>query len=281
MTADAEQALPLNLVANVKCGEEVTLLSSPDAYTVKVSTADGSTGYVAAMYLKKSQARKRAQDISTLKNGVAHWSAGAGGCDHFVSSDGSVVESMKVSGITVQVSLYDTGWKFRVQVAVVNDSQAPLSIDPARFILDEVGPNGKPLFYQDPAELAKNTTHQVLWTEAAATPPASARTQLAFTPQALDTDYKVPVRSAQGTPNYLLAHQDAENEAIRTQGTRTLTNYAKQVQALALKATTVEPTDSVSGAVWFERSKNPSQLMLRVPIDSTSFEFPLSFRKSR
>jgi len=46
VTADAEQAIPLKLVATLKCGDEVRILSDPQGYTVKVRTADGKIGYV-------------------------------------------------------------------------------------------------------------------------------------------------------------------------------------------------------------------------------------------
>src|SRR5258707_3708435 len=123
------------------------------------------------MYLKKIPAARRPPTIAVVnrKNGVVRWHEGAPGCDHFVSN-GILVESLTISGVTVQVSLHDTGWKLRANVAVANESSESISIEPSKFILDEIGPNGRPLFYQDPAELAKSVTHQVLWTESVAEP---------------------------------------------------------------------------------------------------------------
>ena len=51
MTFDAEQSLPLKLVANLTCGQEVAVLSDLEGYTVHVSTANGLSGYVARAYL--------------------------------------------------------------------------------------------------------------------------------------------------------------------------------------------------------------------------------------
>ena len=51
MTFDAEQSLPLKLVANLSCGQEVAVLSDLEGYTVHVSTANGLSGYVARAYL--------------------------------------------------------------------------------------------------------------------------------------------------------------------------------------------------------------------------------------
>jgi hypothetical protein len=279
MTSDADQALPLKLVANLPCGEKVLALSPTDAYTVQVLTEDGRSGFIASMYLKKLPPAPRTMDASTLKNGVARWDDGVPGCNRFVASDGSLVESISLENITVQVSLYDTGWKFRAQVAIANDSPQPIEVDPSKFVLDEIGANGKPLFYNDPAELAKNTTHEVLWSASNAAPdPRHPVFRSSSHGEAMVLAYRSPTERPVTEPNYLLSHQTAEDNAVDTQSKRTLLNYSKQVQALALKAGVIPPTEMASGAVWFDRSKNPPQLVLRIPVEGLSFEFPLTFK---
>lgn len=47
LTFDAEQSLPLKLVANLSCGQEVAILSDLESYTVRVATAEGLSGYIA------------------------------------------------------------------------------------------------------------------------------------------------------------------------------------------------------------------------------------------
>jgi hypothetical protein len=275
MTADSQQSLPLQLIATLKCGDEVTVLANDEGYTVQIRTADGTIGYVAAMYLKKIPAARRPLTVNSvnLKNGVARWQEGGPGCDHFMSN-GILVESLTVNGVTVQVSLHDTGWKLRANVAIANGGSESISIDPAKFILDEIGTNGKPLFYQDPAELAKNVTHQVLWTESIAEP-------LTTSPSATNAAYTSSFAPTASAPNYILQHQYAEENAVRKEGKQTLNNTAQQILALALKRGDVDPNDKVAGAVWFERGKNPRQLMLRIPIGSQTLEFPLSFNRQK
>jgi len=281
MTSDAEQSIPLQIVETLKCGEEVSVLDNSEGYTVRIKSADGQTGYVAAMYLKKIPTQKRAQRAKSaaLANGVSRWEEGAPGCDQFMN-DGRLVESLTVNGITVQVSLHDSGWKLRANVAIANETSASISIDPSKFILDEIGAHGRPLFYQDPEELAKNVTHQVLWTETTAGPakvPSQSSSAAVFT--ATNVEYKSVVTPTASAPNYLIQHQSAEDDAVRRQGKQTLVNTAQQIRALALKRGDIEPSGKASGAVWFERSKNPQQLMLRIPIDNQMLEFPLSFRQ--
>ena len=284
MTADSEQSLPLQLIATLKCGDEVTVLANDEGYTVRIQTADGTTGYVAAMYVKKIPAAKRPLTLESvnLKNGVARWHQGAPGCDDFMSN-GILVESLTANGVTVQVSLHDTGWKLRANVAIANGGSESIRIEPSKFVLDEIGANGRPLFYQDPAELAKNVTHQVLWTESVAEPSSASPRMIASAEPASATTvgYKSSVTPSVSAPNYIIQHQYAEENAVRKEGKQTLGNTAQQILALALKPASLEPNDKVAGAVWFERGKNPQQLMLRIPIGSQTLEFPLSFSRQK
>ena len=276
MTADPEQSLPLQLVSNLKCGEEVEVLDNTEGYTAKVKSSDGKIGFVAVMYLKKYVPPHRVSPAPSaeIENGIVRWQQGAPGCDHFMSN-GIVVESLTANGITVQVSLHDTGWKLRANVGIANNSSEAVSVEPSRFVLDEIGPHGKPLFYQDPAELAKNVTHQVLWTESIAGPSGSRSQYVTAT----NVEYRSSSTPPLSTQNYLLQHQNAEEDAVRNKGKQTLINTARQIQALALKPTTVAPSEKVAGAVWFERGRNPRQLILRVPFENQTFEFPLSFKE--
>jgi hypothetical protein len=167
-------------------------------------------------------------------------------------------------------------------VAIANSSSQPIHIEPSQFILDDVGVHGKPLFYQDPAQLAKNVTHQVLWTEAIAEPSSQPpRLSSAESVGATNVGYKSSFAPSVSAPNYILQHQYAEESAVRQQGKQTLNNTAQQILALALKPATIEPNGKVSGAVWFERGKNPQQLMLRIPIETEMLEFPLSFKQQK
>lgn len=58
VTADEEQAIPLQVVEKASCGEGVTLLSDPQGYTVRIYTANGNTGYVTRYQIVMGPARK-------------------------------------------------------------------------------------------------------------------------------------------------------------------------------------------------------------------------------
>lgn len=281
MTSDAEQSLPLQVVATLKCGEEVTLMSNAEGYTVKVKNAEGKLGFVAAMYLKKIPAPKRPRPNSaSLAHGVARWQEGEPGCDQFMSN-GTRVESLTVNGVTTQISLNDSGWKLRANIAIANGGPEAIQVEPSKFILDEVGATGRPLFYQDPEQLAKNLTHQALWTETTASPAEFSASQSSAPVSATNSRFKTSFIPSIPPPNYLIQHQYAEDDAVRKQGKQAFVNTGQQIRALALKPGTLEPNDKVSGSVWFERGKNPQQLVLRIPIGDRTFEFPLSFKQQK
>lgn len=251
VTADPEQSLPMQLVTRLNCGDEVAVLSDSEGYTVNVRTADGQDGYVAHMYLSEhpaNSAKDRRASEAVVDNGIARWQSGAPGSDQFFSG-GSVVESLTASGITVQVSLQDTDWKLRANVAIANEGAEPVHFNPAGFTLDELKPRLRTLAYQNPKELARALTHQVYWTNVSATAPASA--------VYMNAVYKTrPAVSA--TTNYLA-------------------DATQQVQSTVLQAATIAPKEKASGVVWFERDKNLQQLTLRIFVGDQIFEFPLSF----
>jgi hypothetical protein len=249
VTVDAEQALPMQLVARLACGSQVSVLSDNDGYTVNIRTADGKDGYVARMFLSESAAASdhRAAEAIT-DNGIARWQSGAPGSDQFFSG-GKPVESLTANGITVQVSLQDTGWKFRASVAIANKSEENAHFNPGSFTLDELKPRLRSLAYQNPRDLAKALTHQVYWTTSNAVPPASS----VYKNVAYNAASANPA-----TPDYL-----AEPD--------------QQMQAPILTQRTLAPNEQAAGVVWFERDKNPQQLNLRVFVNDQIFEFPLSF----
>jgi hypothetical protein len=251
VTADAEQALPMQIVTRLSCGEDVAIISDSEGYTVNIRTADGKNGYVARMYLTASPANSanaRRTVEAVVDNGIARWQAGAPGTDQFFSG-GTLVESLTANDITVQVSLQDTGWKLRASIAIANGSAEQVSFNPAGFTLHELQPRLRSLAYQNPGELAKALTHQVYWTNASATAPASS--------VYMNAVYK-PSAPVAATPNFLASE-------------------AQQVQAPVLQARTLDLKDHAAGVVWFERDKNAQQLNLRVFVGDQIFEFPLSF----
>jgi hypothetical protein len=275
MTSDAEQALPYRIVRALSCGENVAILSDDEGYTARVRAQDGKEGYVARLYLSVAPdgiahpVADLQPSSATPVNGVVRWHAGAAGCEQF-ASQGHLIESVTADGITVQVSLDDTGWKFRTSVAVSNNGDSAADISPALLSLDELQPGLKLLRIQDPRKLAHAKNHQVLWTLAAAQPSPSAVAE--------SSANSARLQNASYHPQDYFASQ--ANLAPGSAKGISLVDSNNPV-ALSLKAARLQPGQKTIGVVWFERDANARELSLRVLVGDLIFDFPLSFDQER
>lgn len=275
MTSDAEQALPLQLVGTLYCGESVAILSDTEGYTAHIQAADGRDGYVALMYLAVGQAPSSSQkhiSNASAVNGVVRWRAGAAGCDQFMSQ-GRLIESVTASGITVQVSLQDTGWKYSISIAVSNKGQTTVDVIPGIVTLDELQPDLKSLSATEPEKLARNHTHQVFWTVANAQPSPSA---VEFSSGKSTLASALTYRT-DPAPDYLSAHvasASAHPSAFERTG-------SVDVRALALKNVSLPAGQITAGVMWFNRDANAHELSLRVPVGDLVFDFPFSFEQKK
>jgi len=275
MTADAAQSLPMKLVANLACGQNLTVLSDAEGYTAHVRTVDGKEGYVALMYLTMGASAPvavRTEAVSANSvNGVARWQAGAAGCDQF-HSQGQVIQSMTANGITVQISLQDTGWKLRANIAISNQSAGEVEVLPKQITLDELQPNLHSLHVQDPAKLGHIVNHGIFWTEAMAQPSPSAVAMRSVGVSLNNAAYRTV-----DTPDYLSEHLNAATPKNRASA------YADSadIKALALKSGSLATQQKTAGVVWFERDANARELSLRIPVGGVIFDFPLSFDQKK
>jgi len=269
MTADAEQTLPLHLVATLSCGSTVSLLSDSEGYTAQVRTPDGKEGYVALMYLASSASSVNSgttvvPSVAIPRNGVVRWQAGAPGCDEFLSH-GRHVESITANGITVQVSLQDTGWKYRANVAVSNQTGSMVDVQPGIITLDVLQPVLRNLPATDASKIAHSSNHQVLWTQADAVPSPSAIAN----PNAAD---RLSHRS-NPTNDYLNPHMTlASARPAAFERTESV-----NVGAIALKPVALDSQKNTAGIMWFARDERARELSLRVPVGNVVFDFSFAF----
>ncbi len=262
LTADAMQALPLKLVAKLSCDQGLALLSDAEGYTVNVRTADGKTGYIASMYLMKAPPAKPAPRVepvsASMNNGVARWRAGAKGCDQF-TKDGAVVESLSANGVTVQVSLQDTGEKLRAHVALGNFSNLYVYLDPSGITLESKGAHTRSLTTRDAAQ----TAQEGQGAKGAASPTAASA-------DFKETDF-APVFASVNAVD-----KQPVGDLTRPQAKPTITNVTGPNSPDALKKGSIKPDGKTWGAVWFERDANPGAYVMRIPVDNQIYEFPLN-----
>ena len=273
MTADAEQTLPMRLVATLGCHESVMILADNEGYTAHIRRAvDGKEGYVARMYLNMDGSAGSALAVvapatASPVNNVVRWQAGAPGCDEFAAK-GYNVESATANGITVQVSLQDTGWKLRATIAISNAAGETIEVLPTLMTLDELQPELKSLPAQDANKLSRVVNHQVLLTQSNAQPPASAH----FAEVHLSN---VSYRAS--APNYFIEHTVPSTSSNRDAGAY----GGSELASLALKHRKLASGEKTTGVIWFQRDANARELSLRVPVGNLVFDFPLSFSQKK
>lgn len=278
LTADPEQALPLQVIRPLVCGEIVVVLADSEGYTTHVRTQDGKDGYVARMYLTETSATPKRVSArhtasATAVNGIARWMANTPGCDEFISQ-GRHVESITANGITVQVSVQDTGWKYRANIAISNSSSKDVDVTPGIITLDELMPRMRTLPAADSKTIAHTSTHQVLWTLADALPSPSAG-EVRAKRNSKSTEqlvYRDP-----DTPDYLnprLTLASSHPEAFaRTDNI--------DVNAIAMKYQSVAPGEKTTGVMWFARDPGAHELSLRVPVGDMVFDFSFAFEPKK
>jgi hypothetical protein len=265
MTADAEQALPMRQIATLSCGQQVAIIADSEGYTAHIRISDGKEGYVARMYLTTAAPIAEPTlefdtptpvSIATPVNGIVRWNAGAPGCEQFASR-GRKVESATANGITVQVSLQDTGWKLRASVAVSNESGAQVYVHPSLITLDELTPSLRNLREENPAKLAHNeANHQLMHSEYIAVPPPSAIVlHKRSDPQVSTVSYH-----STSVDDYLGFNDETSS-----------------VRAVALKSANLAPGQKTSGELWFARDAKAHELSLRISVGDLVFDFPFSF----
>lgn len=262
LTSDEMQALPLQIVTKLSCDQGLVVVGDPESYAVNVRTADGKTGFIASMYLIKAPPPKPAPRIepvsASMNNGVARWRPGAKGCDQF-TRDNAVVESLTANGVTVQVSLQDTGTKLKAHVALGNFSNLHVYVDPIGITLESKGAHGRSLTSRDAGQVAR---------DAQANKDSS-------NPTAASADFKepdfAPVFASMNT-----VEKQPVGDLTRPKPKPTITNVTDPYSAEALKKGSIKPDGRTWGSVWFERDANPGSYVMRIPVDNQIFEFPLN-----
>ncbi len=228
---------------------------------------------------------------------VIRWEGRAAGADSYFKN-GLLVKSLSAEGITVTASLKDTGWKTCADVSVANNSNARVDVLPAHFTLTLQRGNSKGkhqmLRYQDPAKMAKSLRRRVLWANvftgaaAGAARETSTSTSTSSTSGSVDIydnsggsgtgtfDARTNTTTMTTKPDYRAQRNAQEAERARVQNLASALAYLDKV---ALKADTLMPSESVSGAVYFERDKHHKPVVLTIPVGNITFEFPFAWEK--
>lgn len=244
--------------------------------------------YVVENYGKPRAAPKAAlPTMDDAGSGRFRWAENEPGADQFLLL-GIRYLSMTAHGITVSVSLSDTGSTMRADIGFFNGGASSVDVDPAQFSLLSQ-PEARSLRYQEPEALiasikatASRRATRLVWSGLLARSTYTRQTDAAGSVSGVTVDssgigFQSATLNARATavttgPNYVAqmrANQLAEQLMAGA------ISDAEYIREIALKATTLFPGTRIAGAVWFEREKDCESATLTVPAGAYDFGFPL------
>lgn len=209
------------------------------------------------------------------------------GCTHqFVN--GHKIKILSADGITVSVSMLDTGKYFRADVGVLNTSSASLDVLPMNFSLEETAPKDKMLAYVDVGKIIRSAQTRMAWANALSAAGAGMQRQQTTTETTsngtvnvygsdgtnANGTYNGTSTSTTSSPDY--AAQARADEAIRERNA-VLAMQSGQLSSAALRSNTLSPGQSIGGFVFFQRKGKGTSLLLSMPVGDKVFKFPFAF----
>ena len=228
-----------------------------------------------------------AQNAGESSNPAHRWSVKSPDCSQS-TWNGVTIETINAAGLRVEVTLRDTGSKMRADVFIENHRGDRVEVRPEQFRLAITDPSYKELKYNDPDRLARSIQRRAAWSGGlvALGGAMQTRTTTSQTTESGTITANGPFGQSAGTYNgasttTTTAPDDEARRRADAQVQQISGNARNKIaglQSVALRANTLFPSKSISGAVFFDRGK-AKQAVLTVVVDSDSFEFPFSWKK--
>ncbi|HEU5401915.1 MAG TPA: hypothetical protein VFU86_11190, partial [Terriglobales bacterium] len=180
---------------------------------------------------------------------------------HVYYYNGEAIEQMTVRGVTVSVSLEDTGKLNQLAVYVDNGSSDAVNVIPANFVLRQTKPVEAELSLKSEQEI-QQIAHHGLWSTVAGGVGSGfrhAQEKMSGDDGSSDT---LPT-NLEGQARWL-AHVDNLGQRGKT---GTLLRYL-------LRSTTVFPRSRLFGVMWFERSQALAEGNVHVTLGTREYLFP-------
>jgi hypothetical protein len=210
-------------------------------------------------------------------------------CTH-AYQNGQYVQTITEGGHAISLSAHDTGKYLRVDVTVRNDSTAPFDLMPNAISARESEPKDKELKYQSVGKMEHGLEHRTAWANGftgfaggMARQQSTTETTSSGTVSAYGSNGSYANGTYQGTststtsaPDYAAQARARQQIAANRQRAAQLEQY---LDGVALRANTLAPGQSVSGAVYFDRGPKNGVVQVAVPIAGTVYQFPVAFKK--
>jgi hypothetical protein len=183
---------------------------------------------------------------------------------HVYYYSGETIEQLTVRGVTVTISLNDTGKFNQLAVFVDNSSTDAVNVLPSAFALHQTTPTEVDLSLKSEQEIAKIAGRHALWTHVT----SGVTTSVSKMKEKLSSEEgdarQVPAQDYDAQARWL-----AEVDEMGKRG---------QTATLArsyLRSTTLFPGSKLSGVLWFDRADVFALGMVRVSLGSRVYVFPL------
>jgi hypothetical protein len=187
--------------------------------------------------------------------------------------------------VAISATVQRIGKYARIDVFVINDSEASIDVLPANFVLTEVTPKQKVFKYVDGDKLIRSAERRMAFGNAMTAMGANMQRQQSTTTtsstgtvRAIGSDGTTATGTYSGTstsrtssPDYAAQARAMETIQERNDAFANVSSFAERV---ILRANTIPPNQSIRGYVFYERDKKAKLVMLTTVIGDTIYQFP-------
>ncbi len=215
--------------------------------------------------------------------------------------EGSACDAAYVSGVRVKtltslsalvsVSAADTGRYLALTVTVRNAGDQRFDVLPKTFSVTAItSKKEKKLEYIAASQMEKKAERRVAWAnginafgagmaqQQITTQTTSSGTVNAYGSGGASAygNYSGTTTSTTSVPDYQAQAQAQANIAARR---ASLQVEEASLEARVLRNSTLSPSESVSGVVYFKRVPKEGKILIHIPVAGTDYEFPFQFEK--
>ena len=182
---------------------------------------------------------------------------------HVYYYNGETIEQLTLRGVTVTISLNDTGKFNQLGVFVSNSSSDAVNVLPSSFALRQTSPNEVDLALKSESEIQRIAGKHALWTHVASGVTSSV------------TYMKDRMAGEDGqTTEAAVQDYDAQARWLARVDDLGKRGDTKTLARSYLRSTTVFPGSKLSGVLWFDRADEFASGAVKVAFGSRVYSFP-------
>jgi hypothetical protein len=211
----------------------------------------------------------------------SRWSENSPDSDAFYV-DGLRIETLQVAGIEVRATVSDTDSYMRVDLVVINRTPNRVDLIPEKAYLQIFRPRFKELAYKSPGQLSASIRHRAAWASFL-TAMSSFQTRTVRSVSHDSGSVNIAGSGGSATAAYSgssITTTTVPDEAAQARSAAQLAEIEQRSEAalqtvrdITLRANTLFPGQRKSGAMFFQREKIHTSMVLSVPLAGRIFQF--------